>query len=65
MQIVDSKKGWCGMKKIKKILEAIKNGLVFIFLGFWWVWALILVLVIGYLISISDLPDWFKFFLLK
>lgn len=53
------------MKKIKEFLEKIKNELVFIFLGFWWVWILILGLAIGYLISISDLPDWFKFFLLK
>lgn len=53
------------MSKIKKFLETVKKGLVCIFLGFWWVWALIIVLGVGYLISISDLPDWFKFFLLK
>jgi hypothetical protein len=25
----------------------------------------VIILLIGYLISVSDLPDWFKFFLLK
>ena len=27
--------------------------------------AVVIIIGLGYLISISDLPDWFKFFLLK
>lgn len=27
--------------------------------------AILIVIALGYLISISDLPDWFKFFLLR
>ena len=53
------------MKKIKDFIELIKNLFVLFIFGFWWVWALILILFISYQISVSDLPDWFKFFLLK
>ena len=53
------------MKRIKGFVELTKNILVFLIFGFWWVWALILILFIGYQISVSDLPAWFKFFLLK
>lgn len=52
------------MKRIKEFLDFIK-GLILLFLVFgWWIWIPAIILFIYYLISISDLPDWFKFFLL-
>ncbi len=32
---------------------------------FWWVLLFVLILLFYYWISVSNLPDWFKFFLLK
>lgn len=46
------------MKKIKDWLFS------FLFCT-WWLWILAIILGIAYLISISDLPVWFKFWLLK
>lgn len=53
------------MKRIKGFIELIKNIFLFLTLGLWWLWALLLTFYISYLISVSDLPDWFKFFLLR
>ena len=49
------------MKKLKKIRERI-IGYLIISLP---VILLLAIYFIGYLISVSNLPDWFKFFLLK
>lgn len=31
----------------------------------WWLWVIVIFGAIAYLISVSDLPIWFKFWLLK
>lgn len=46
------------MKKIKDRLFS------FLFCT-WWLWTIMIIGIIAYLISVSDLPDWFKFWLLK
>lgn len=46
------------MKKIKDWLFS------FLFCT-WWLWVILIIGIIAYQISISDLPNWFKFWLLK
>lgn len=53
------------MKRFKGFIEHIKNLITFFVFGLWWLWTLLLVFFIAYQIAISDLPDWFKFFLLR
>ncbi len=53
------------MKRIKDFLELLKNCMLLLLVGFWWVWGIAFVLFVAYWISTSDLPKWFKFFLLK
>ena len=53
------------MKRFKGYLELIKNLIIFFVFGFWWLWALLLIIFVAYQIAVSDLPDWFKFFLLR
>jgi hypothetical protein len=38
--------------------------LIFIYYT-WWIWVLVLGFIIKYKIAVSDLPEWFKFTLLK
>ena len=45
------------MKKIKDHILS--------FFCTWWVWVIAITCAIAYLISVSDLPVWFKFWLLK
>ena len=53
------------MKKIKKKISNFIDMLPYLILQFLPVILLIIVLVFVYLVSVSDLPDWFKFFLLR
>lgn len=52
------------MKRIKKFFKEMKELMVALLIYFYWLWIPAIILFIYYLISISDLPDWFKFFLL-
>ena len=53
------------MKRIKKKINDFMDCLPYLVLHFLPTITLGLVLLIVYWISISDLPDWFKFFLLN
>ena len=53
------------MKKIKKKINDFIDMLPFLILQFLPVIILVVVLVFAYWVSVSDLPDWFKFFLLR
>ena len=53
------------MKKIKKKIDNFIDMLPYLILQFLPAIVLGFILLITYLISISDLPDWFKFFLLN
>ena len=53
------------MKRIKKKINDFIDMLPYLILQFLPAITLSLVLLIVYWISISDLPNWFKFFLLK
>lgn len=46
------------MKKFKDLIFS------FLFC-IWWIWTIAIVMAIAYLFSVSDLPFWFKFWLLK
>lgn len=53
------------MKKIKKKIDNFIDMLPYLILQFLPVLILVIVLVFAYWVSVSDLPDWFKFFLLR
>lgn len=53
------------MKKIKKKIDDFMDVLPYLTLQLLPVIVLIMFLVFAYCVSISDLPDWFKFFLLR
>lgn len=53
------------MKKIKTKIKDFFSTLIAWIVILLPLWVLIAVLGIGYVIASSDLPDWFKFFLLK
>ncbi len=53
------------MKKIKKKIDNFIDMLPYLILQFLPVLILVIVLVSAYWVSVSDLPDWFKFFLLR
>ena len=53
------------MKKIKKKIENFIDMLPYFVLQFLPIIMLVVGLYIAYLIAISDLPDWLKFFLLS
>ena len=50
---------------MKKKFNRFKEKILGLLISFLPIITLIIILYIGYLISVSDLPDWFKFFLLK
>ena len=50
---------------MKKKFNRFKEKILGFLIAFLLILTPIIVLYIGYLISVSDLPDWFKFFLLK
>lgn len=56
------------MKEFKNnIIEQFKNLFAFVcylIICTWWIWIIPLGMYVAYRISISDLPDWFKFWLL-
>ena len=53
------------MKKIKKKIDNFIDMLPYFILQFLPVILLIIALAFAYWVSVSDLPDWFKFFLLR
>lgn len=53
------------MKRIKKKINNFIDMLPYLTLQFLPIIVLVIVLLFAYLISISNLPDWFKFFLLS
>ena len=53
------------MKKIKNKIKNFTDALPFLIVQLSPFIAIIIVLLIAYLIATSNLPDWFKFFLLK
>lgn len=53
------------MKKIKKKIDDFMDCLPFLVLQLLPVIVLAILMLIAYWISVSDLPDWFKFFLLR
>jgi hypothetical protein len=53
------------MKKLKKKINDFIDMLPFLILQFLPVVALVVFLVFAYWISVSDLPDWFKYVLLR
>lgn len=53
------------MEKFKKKINDFIDMLPYLILQLLPIIILIIVLVFAYWVSVSDLPDWFKFFLLK
>lgn len=53
------------MKKIKKKINDFIDMLPYLTLQLLPIIILVIFLVFAYWVSVSDLPDWFKFFLLK
>ena len=53
------------MKKFKKKINDFIDMLPYLILQLLPIIILIMALVFAYWVSVSDLPDWFKFFLLK
>lgn len=47
------------------MFEKIWNLIVTFFYYTWWFWMIALIIGFNYWIAVSDLPDWFKFWLLS
>lgn len=46
---------------MKRLKECIK----LFFVCTWWIWLIVIIFLINYKIAASDLPVWFKYWLLK
>ena len=52
-------------KKIKEIFWDLLGFIWFLFLYAPWLFLIPIIMLTAYFIAVSDLPDWFKFFLLR